>query len=89
VCGIVVLAALGSAVGDVAISIAQVNIEWLVRRIHVSPNRWLTVRAFVYIAVFILMAIAEVAALVYASARKRLGEPTPKKLKAFGVEGRE
>ena len=55
------------AFGDIASTIAQIIVEWLVRRIHVSPNRWLNwaVRAFVYIVIFVPVAIAVVIALAY------------------------
>ena len=63
-----ILDAVGSVVGDVASTITQIIVEWLVRRIRVSPNRWLNwvVRTFVYAAIFVPVAIAVVIALVYA-----------------------
>lgn len=62
-----ILDTVGSAIGDVASAITQTIVEWLVRRVHISPNRWLnwTVRAFVYIAVFIPIAIAVTIGLFY------------------------
>jgi len=64
----VILDTVGSAIGDVASAITQAIVDWLVHRVHISPNRWLnwTVRAFVYIAIFIPVAIAITIALFYA-----------------------